>query len=79
MRIDYYTIRVNTETEQYETIRHTEEGMLEYLKNLLDSGIAINDIKVDETVELKTNKGRTYRLFDEWFWGLTDSRDFDEY
>jgi len=65
MQVEYYTIRVNTETEKFETRRNTEEGMRECLTNLRAHGYDDSCITVDETVELKTNKGRTYHLHDE--------------
>ena len=65
MQVEYYTIRVNTETEKFETIRHTEDGMRDCLMALRLAGYDPKNITVDETVELKTNKGRTYHLHDE--------------
>ena len=53
MKIEYYTIRVTTETEKFETRRHTEQGMLDYVLALRLTGYNPSSITVDETVELK--------------------------
>lgn len=68
MKIEYYTIRVTTETEKFETRRNTEQGMLACLNNLVLAGYDRNNITVDETVELKTDKGRTYFLYEEFLY-----------
>ena len=53
MKIEYYTIRVTTETEKFETRRYTEEGMRDCLMALRLGGYDPKNITVDETVELK--------------------------